>query len=420
LARKSVQIETACPLPVFSKAVLTMRKSLGALLFSAASMAFSPLSVVGQGQEPGYIEDFALARDRNAALSQLIPGTEDYYYYNCIQALNLRQFEKLGTFTGPWLERFGKTQRLIEIETRSALLGFERDPKATFEYLRRRIGVQFSHEKEILGVSPNLPTALDPKLIAKDTLLADSLKRWKNLDNFEDSALDWLQNTPLDWEKRRNLLQRLRRPDGAQLVQQLIDDDQAPHPQSFGAYPISRQLTLAQLEELVAKKPAWLNQPAMLQAWMPKLQPNPDSDWRSQPAEITAFLDRLWAFAARLQPVHNSLKAHILYHRLLHDRSQGIHDRERFLEYLSLPRRQGYMARDLQNSEASVRFPANLGANYQNLTLFPPVGADEDLVRSYLKHFLVNSETTAPFDRFIDGDYLKHLFAEVSDLLCRY
>jgi hypothetical protein len=33
---------------------------------------------VGAG-EIGFVEDFALARDRAAALRQLIPGTEDYY-----------------------------------------------------------------------------------------------------------------------------------------------------------------------------------------------------------------------------------------------------------------------------------------------------------------------------------------------------
>ena len=34
------------------------------------------------GGEVGYVEDFAL-KDRAASLRQLIPGTEDYYYYHC-------------------------------------------------------------------------------------------------------------------------------------------------------------------------------------------------------------------------------------------------------------------------------------------------------------------------------------------------
>ena len=33
-----------------------------------------------EADEIGYIEDFALARDRSAALQRLIPGSEEYYY----------------------------------------------------------------------------------------------------------------------------------------------------------------------------------------------------------------------------------------------------------------------------------------------------------------------------------------------------
>ena len=34
----------------------------------------------------GFVEDFALAKDRAAALKQLIPGTEDYYFYHTTAA----------------------------------------------------------------------------------------------------------------------------------------------------------------------------------------------------------------------------------------------------------------------------------------------------------------------------------------------
>jgi len=40
-------------------------------------------------------EDFALAKDRAASLKQLIPGTEDYYYFHCLHYLNTGQFEKI-------------------------------------------------------------------------------------------------------------------------------------------------------------------------------------------------------------------------------------------------------------------------------------------------------------------------------------
>ena len=51
----------------------------------------------------------------------------------------------------------------------------------------------------------------DPKLIARETLRGHSFTHWQNLDNFEDTALDWLSAENLNAERRRNLLQRLAR-----------------------------------------------------------------------------------------------------------------------------------------------------------------------------------------------------------------
>jgi hypothetical protein len=45
--------------------------------------------------EVGYVEDFALAKDRAESLKKLIPGTEDYYYYHCLYYLNTEQYEKV-------------------------------------------------------------------------------------------------------------------------------------------------------------------------------------------------------------------------------------------------------------------------------------------------------------------------------------
>src|SRR3954451_20174218 len=81
----------------------------------------------------GFIEDFALAKDRALALRQLIPGTEDYYYYHCLHYLNTEQYAKVEELTRPWLERFGQTPRLTEIQTRHALLTYGRDPKRSLE-----------------------------------------------------------------------------------------------------------------------------------------------------------------------------------------------------------------------------------------------------------------------------------------------
>jgi hypothetical protein len=364
------------------------------------------------GQEVQFIETFALAKDRAEALKGLIPGTEDYYYFHCLHHLNNGQFDKLPGLMKPWLERHGQTARLTEIQTRQAILAYDTDPQKALAYLRDRLGVRFDHQKEIAGAAPNLPTALDPKLIARARLKADSLARWGNLDNFEDAALDWLAGENLSWEKRRHLLQRLTRPDAGDLPKLVAADLGSDHAPGFGAFAVHRQMTLAQLEDLVKLRPELLNQHTFVNVYLTKLQPGADEDWQRDRKLTAAYLDRLQKFADRLDPVHNPLKAHVLFHRLAFDRAEDAYDHDRFLAYLKLPRQQGYMARRLNEREDSRRFPADLNADFSPATLLPRVGADEPLVRSYLKHFFLEATAYKAYEPYIDDLYLKHLFAE--------
>src|SRR5215472_10956052 len=110
------------------------------LIWSAWTVFLASRASAG---EIGYIEDFALAKDRAASLRLLIPGTEDYYYYHCLHFLNTEQFTKIDEFSKPWLQRFGQTARLTEIQTRHALLTYERDPERSLAYLRHHLGLRF-------------------------------------------------------------------------------------------------------------------------------------------------------------------------------------------------------------------------------------------------------------------------------------
>src|SRR5438105_771816 len=290
---------TYSPLTLLPARGVTMKRMMICLAWAICMVS------AAEADDVEFVEDFALAKDRAASLRQLIPGTEDYYYYHCLHLLNTEQFEKVEEFTRPWLQRFGQTPRLTEIQTRHALLIYERNPERSLTYLRNHIGLHFNHQKTLIGAAPNLPTALDPKVIARETLRAHSFTNWQNLDNFEDTALDWLAAENLNSERRRNLLQRLARPDLANLPQLIAGDLGAPHPQEFGAFPIHRQLTLAQLEELLRLRPDLVNRTAFVQTWISKLHPGADSDWRHDPALARAYLDRLQSFVSRLSPAHN-------------------------------------------------------------------------------------------------------------------
>ena len=107
--------------------------------------------------EIGFPEEFALAKDRMESLKKLIPGTEDYYYFHCLHYLNSDQIDKAVALTKPWFERFNQTPRLTEIQTRHALLTYDRNPKASLEYFRSRLGLASIIRKSCRAERPISP-----------------------------------------------------------------------------------------------------------------------------------------------------------------------------------------------------------------------------------------------------------------------
>ena len=383
-----------------------MSRTMGVLLTVLAMARYA------HAQEIGFAEDFALAKDRAKALQSLIPGTEDYLFYHCLHALNTEQFDKAKVYFQPWLEAFGETPRYKELRLRHALLTYGRDPEGTLAHLRHLYGLRFDHQREITGGSPNLPTALDPTLIARDTLKARAFTLRNLLNPFDNAALDGLATESwTDPNLRRNFLQRLIRPDVPNLAKLVADDLAAVNSGGFTSIPVHAMMTQTQLEELLRLRPDLKDQGNYVWTRMQKLHPGHDEDWRRDPVKTEAYLERLLTYVRTLAPAHNALKAHVLYHRLAFDRTRGTYDRARFLEYLALPRMQPYMARRLLEGPV-VSYPADLNAELSPQTLMPPVRGDEPLVRAYLKQFFRDADSPKPFEPFVDDTYLKHLFAE--------
>jgi hypothetical protein len=204
----------------------------------------------------------------------------------------------------------------------------------------------------------------------------------------------------------------LQRPDHANLPKLIIDDLKAPYSGGFGSLGIHRQLLLPQMEECLKLDPGLKNQTHFVNTYLTKLQPNPDLDWQNSPTEKKAHLTRLWDYVETLAPVHNSLKAHVLYQRLDFDRSQGVYDKDRFLAYLKLPRPMPYVPREYLSREENRRYPCDLQADFHAVTLYPPIGMDEPLVREYLAHFFKAETAWKPYELYVNDLYLKHLFAE--------
>jgi hypothetical protein len=363
-------------------------------------------------EEIGYVEDFVLARDRAEALKQLIPGTEEYYYYHCLHYQHTEQFDKADELLATWIKRWKYTAGVHEILNRQALLQYETKPDAALKRIRERLGLNFNHQRDVLGRKPNLPNEFDQKQISRPTLAARANSRSVNLSGYTDSALDWLVGTDLTEKRRRHLLQRLQRPDYDGLVELIAADLKAKDSPAFGKFTIHRLLLPEQLKKLVELKPDLANQSAFVNAWMSNLQPASHIDWRNDRDEHEAYLDRLRGYVSTLGPVHNSLKASVLYRRLVFDRAGGEFHKVRFMTYVKLPRRTSYVNPKYLVLPEHVRYACNLAADYSQQILLPAVGNDEALVRSYLAEFFLKEGTWKDYEAYLSDAWLKRVFAE--------
>ncbi len=363
-----------------------------------------------------FLERFALADDRAEVLQELIPGTEDYYYFHCLYFQEKAQFDEVDKLLTTWVERQGQTPGVQEIRNRQALLLYSSDPERTLDYLKTTLNLDFNQQRQLPGEAPDLPSRLDPKLISRATLLQRALDNAQyndTVDGFTRHAYDWLLGVDLNESRLRSLLQSLDLPDYPNLPALVAKDLKARHSGGFGSLPIHTKMVREQLDELLVLMPELLNNDVFIQTYLRRLQPGADEpNWRVRPQEREAYLERLAAFTDRLAPAQNSLKALVLSHRLQHDMSQGVYDKERFIEYLRLPRQTDYVNPAYLRSLNNVHFVQDLPGDILAATALDSVGADEALVRQYLMHFFESGTGYDDFTTYIREGYLKRLFAE--------
>ncbi|NCF93101.1 MAG: hypothetical protein GWQ05_19430, partial [Verrucomicrobiaceae bacterium] len=127
-------------------------------------------------KEIGFVERFALAENRADVLEELIPGTEDYYYFHALHYQNTGEKTKFNGILGQWRKRFEKSSRRGVLENRQALIGYEDNPQATLDYLKKALGLHFNHQRERKQTDPSLATTLDPALISMDAIVKQALR----------------------------------------------------------------------------------------------------------------------------------------------------------------------------------------------------------------------------------------------------
>lgn len=365
-------------------------------------------------QEIGYVETFALASDREAALRELVPGTDEYFYYHALQAQNTGQRDRFEEVMNRWTrDRNGKvTERARELLNRQALLDYERQPQKTLDYLRKELDLRFDHARKTGERRSAAPTKLDESLIRAGTLLKRALaEEPRDLKRIENAGLELAAGPVLTGDQRRNLLARLTRPDFPGLVDLVLADLKHRDSRGFGSLEIHKCLTLDQMDALLRREAGLRNEVAFVNAYLAALAPENEADLDTDSAARGAYLERVWAFVETLEPVHNSLKAHVLYHRLRHDRKQGLHDHDRFLAYVKLPRHVPYLREEIRKQLPREEHMARLDRGF-GLVSLPPVGNEEPLVREYLLHLLHEAPNDEIYRPWLRDDFLRRLFAE--------
>lgn len=358
-----------------------------------------------------HLEAFALADDKRAALEQLIPGTEEYYFYHALDHLNAGRISAAREVLATWVPRHGRTARVHELERRLALSTASTETRASFDYLRDHLGIYFNHQREIEGLVTNFPEALDPAVISRKTLSADAFSSYSNLQGFTDRALDWLVAENLNLDRLRHLLDRLTRPDYPQLVKLILTELADKRSGGFGSRAIHNLLLIAQLDELARERPELRGNAAFVNIYLTRLQPSPDTAWENDPPEREKYLEKLWGYVERLPPSFTALKANVLYHRLDFDRRRGTYDRRKFLIYLQLPRQAGYVRPEYIAHKDRREHVANLSTDFRKQTLLRAVNDDTELVTDYLSHFFIEAQTYDDFKEWVRDDFLKRTFA---------
>ena len=387
------------------------RGLIGSLV--VAGMVFqSGIVEARQGQEISMIEDFALASDREAVLQKLVPGSEEYFYLNSLHAQNLMQLDKVDGLLVQWKKQYGETGQWRSIRNRQALLSYEFNPEASVGIIKTELNLSFDHQRRIPPASRNLPSQLEASLFEPGRLIARDLQRDGNLARMTEYALYRLgerSDSLAIWQKRE-LLKRIQYPDYPGLVGLVVAELRDKDSGGFGSLPIHLRLTAAQLDECRESYPDLGNSSQFARQYAGHLL----SDQPELPGYLAtrmSDLDRVIGFLRGLPPSQNSFKAAAIHERLKLGVSQGVFDLGLFLEYLQLPRNQGYMHPRLLNNLQRNDQVVNLSEDFQSVLRCPPPHNDTELVDACLQHFLTDANAVGKFSELINKEYLEQQLA---------
>ncbi len=380
-------------------------------------LVFLLIGVQTANAEPvSWMERYALSQDREAMLAELIPGSEDYYFYHCLFYQTTGKLERSEAMLAEWLaSNNGKeSSAIIAMTDRQRLLTYEASPKRSVDYLVRRLGIQLNHAPPATRTDRRFPSELDKATLSVDRLLKEALQRRDviKVTGLRSLGDRFLQNRTAGLSL--TLREFLGRVNGAYInsLGELVVMEIKSHPankQVFGDLKAHQYLTLKELEKLAREVPKVATDEKFVSAMLRRLRPTGDQDAVQQLNVKTDYLVRVESYVRRLPKSYAGMQASAMYRLLQVNLQNGVHDRDLFERYLKLPRLSPLVHDDLVRNAGPK---ARLSDDFTDRALLPPVGNEEPLVRIYLQHFLKNAADTDAFKKYLKPDYLRRVFAE--------
>ncbi|QDT01679.1 hypothetical protein K227x_00460 [Rubripirellula lacrimiformis] len=395
---------------------MVFRLHWACLLLGFVALIFGTTFNTVQAEPIGWIETFALADDRESVLSELIPGSDDYYFYHCLHHQTSGQLESAEAVLAKWLaEKKGQaTPAITAMTDRQRLLTYRQSPQRTIEYLTRRLGVRLDHAAPLAPNQRKHPSVLDPKVLDADALIRDAIHHNQSLTPAALSHLAKQFRTGQQAQARitlsafLNLIHTPSIPDLGQLVIQELNQRPAKA-KRFGDRSAHSHLTLDELRQIAADVPAIANDQAIVHAILLRLRPDDDTDLSNDRDQRWAYLKRVDQYVQTLSPSHHSLKAAAAFRLLEANLAHDVFDRELLLRYLQLPRHSSIIHPVWRDRKGH---PATLNQDFMDVALLPPIGDEQSVVRTHLEHFLESADSTQAFDAYLKPEYLRQVFAE--------
>lgn len=348
-------------------------------------------------------EALAFSEDRDAALGQLLPGSQDHDYFRCLRAQHRGDLAEADKIIAHWAKHHGQDNRYHRLQLRQWLYRSQKDFAKVADKLRDHFGVNHWHEREVEEIDPKRPTRLAEGSFSGESLLQQAIDHDESLSQVTDDGLYQIIGRDLSTARRRSMLHRLQHTHDPAIVTAVVRD-LATRDTQFGSIAAHDHLTRDQLLELAEHREELRSHLGWVCAVVRRMMPSRALvDLEHDRQARHAYLKELWAFLAKLPDAINSLKVHALWHLLDTERRLGIvSDPKLFVAYLALPRRTSYVPHKWIE-KVSSRDVAQIGQDFQQFTGLPPATDDEGLVRDYL-HARV--EQAEQFGVYIDRAWL--------------